>query len=198
MPSAGLQAIMIKAVILDFYGVIQTDNLLLWVDHHNLTNPSFKQTFDDICRRLDMDEINLDEYYNELADAVHRPVEVVRAELAAEVVINRDLLAIVDQIRSSGIKVAVLSNDGSSLRTYIDDLGLTHYFDLIVVSAEVRIMKPDARIYQHAAHLLGLPVEECIFFDDRQTNVDGALRAGMQSELFTSNVQVRNILDSLV
>jgi len=59
-------------------------------------------------------------------------------------------------------------------------------------------MKPDARIYQYTAQRLGLQPEECIFFDDRQSNVDGALRAGMQSELFTSNAQVRNILDSLV
>ena len=185
---------MIKAVVLDFYGVIQTDNLLRWVDHHNLTNPNFQEIFDDICRRLDMDEINLDDYYNELADAVHRPVEDVRAELAAEVVINHDLLAMVDQLRSKAIKVAVLSNDGSSLRAYIGDIGLTHYFDLIVVSAEVRIMKPDARIYQYTAQRLGLQPEECIFFDDRQSNVDGALRAGMQSELYTSVSQVQRFL----
>lgn len=189
---------MIKAAIFDFYGVIQTDEVIIWAEKQLADHPAIRQVVDEASRKIDLDEITLDQYFEKLAAGVDRPVAVVKQELNNEIAINQPLLQIIDELRAAGIKTAVLSNDGSSLRGYIEGHGITQHFDEIFISGELNMMKPDSRIYQHAAQQLGFEPQEIIFFDDRQTNIDGAVRAGMQAELFTSNSQVRNILSSLL
>lgn len=185
---------MIKALLLDFYGVIQTDNLLIWIDKLESQFPNLRSRADDICRRLDLDEITLEQYYQELADAADMPLQQAKHEMEAEVAINTPLLELTDELRSKSINVSILSNDGSSLRNYIQGLGIAHHFDAIFVSGELGMMKPDQRIYQHVARDLGLDPSEILFIDDKQSNIDGAFRAGMQAAVYQSTSQVRNFL----
>lgn len=185
---------MIKALLLDFYGVIQTDNLLIWIDKLESKFPNLRAEADDICRRLDLDEITLEQYYQELADAADMSIEQAKHEMEAEVAINTPLLDLADELRSKGINVSILSNDGSSLRGYIDDLGIAQHFDQVFVSGELGMMKPDQRIYQHVAQVLKLYPKEILFIDDKQSNIDGALRAGMQSAVYSSVLQIKRLL----
>ena len=63
----------------------------------------------------------------------------------------------------------------------IDALGIANLFDAIVYSAELGIHKPDRRIFDHTAALLGFSNEECLFVgDDPDSDVAGALGAGME------------------
>jgi putative hydrolase of the HAD superfamily len=39
--------------------------------------------------------------------------------------------------------------------------------------------KPEPEIFQHAADLLGLPPEQCIFIDDIEANITAAQACGM-------------------
>lgn len=185
---------MIKAVILDFYGVIQTDEVIVWTERQVAEHPGIQEVVDAVSRKIDLDEITLDEYFEGLAAGVGRPVSIVKEELNNEISINLPLLKVVDELREIGVKTAILSNDGSSLRSYLDEHDIAKHFDEIFISGELNMMKPDTRIYQHALAQLGLEPQEVIFFDDRQVNVDGALRAGLQSELYTSVSQVRKLL----
>lgn len=185
---------MIKAVILDFYGVIQTDEVIIWAEKQAIEHPNIRTAVDVASAKIDLDEISLDEYFEELAAAVERPADVVKEELKKEVAINQPLLEVVDQLREAGLKTAILSNDGSSLLTYLDQHGITPHFDQIFVSGEIGIMKPEAGVYQHVIQHLGVEPNEAIFFDDRQANIDGAIRAGLQAELYKSVSQVRNFL----
>jgi len=189
---------MIKAVILDFYGVIQTDEVIIWAEKQTATHPNIRTAVDVASARIDLDEITLDEYYTALALAVDRPVQAVKEELINEIAINQPLLEVADQLRSKGIKLAVLSNDGPSLRGYIEQHNLAQHFDELFISGELNMMKPDAHVYQYSVKKLGLEPQEVIFFDDRQTNIDGAIRAGLQAELYTSVSQVRKLLFDLV
>ncbi len=185
---------MIKALLLDFYGVIQTDNLLIWIDKLEPQFPHLRAQADDICRRLDLDEITLEQYYQELADAANMPIEQAKHEMESEVAINTPLLELVDELQVKGINVSILSNDGSSLRGYIDDLGIADHFDQIFVSGELGVMKPDQRIYEYVARTLKFDPNDILFIDDKQSNVDGALRAGMQSAVYESTAQVSRLL----
>lgn len=189
---------MIKAVILDYYGVIQTDEVIVWTEKNSLEHPNLRSKVDEISARIDLDEITLEQYFELLAEAVGRSVEDVKLELKNEITINQALLDVVDQLKERGIKTAVLSNDGSSLRAYLEGLGISSAFDELFISGELGMMKPGAAIYQYCAKNLECLPEEVIFFDDRQANVDGALRAGLQAQLYTSVSQVRNLLSDLL
>lgn len=185
---------MIKAVILDFYGVIQTDEVIVWAEKQVVEHPNIQEVVNTASKQIDLDEITLDEYFEQLAAGVGRPVAVVKQELTDEISINHPLLAVVDQLREICVKTAILSNDGSSLRARIQEEGISTHFDEIFISGELNMMKPDSRIYKYAAQKLGFDPQEVIFLDDRQVNVDGAIRAGLQAELYTSVSQVRSLL----
>ena len=53
------------------------------------------------------------------------------------------------------------------------------------LSFEVGYMKPQREIYEIAAENVGRKPENCLFIDDREVNVIGAIEAGMQALLFT-------------
>lgn len=76
-------------------------------------------------------------------------------------------------------KTQILSNADASLRDKLRRIEVHDLFDDIVVSAEVRMVKPELRIYALAAERIGLAPEDCLFIDDLETNVQAAREAGM-------------------
>jgi 2-haloacid dehalogenase len=64
----------------------------------------------------------------------------------------------------------------------------------IVVSGEVKLLKPDPAIYYLALDRFGLRPEQALFVDDRRINVDGAEAVGMHGHLFTGAEDLRRRL----
>lgn len=69
-------------------------------------------------------------------------------------------------------------------------------FDGCVVSGEVKLLKPDAAIFRRLCDDHGLNPARCLFIDDVQKNVDGAIAAGMQAVRFESPEQLRRDLET--
>jgi putative hydrolase of the HAD superfamily len=78
--------------------------------------------------------------------------------------------------RAAGARTALLSNSWGN--DYPRELW-GELFDAVVISSEVRMRKPDERIFQHAADLLGLAPGACVFIDDIEHNVRAAESVGM-------------------
>jgi 2-haloacid dehalogenase len=57
-------------------------------------------------------------------------------------------------------------------------------FEGVVVSGHEGLLKPDAAIYQVFLERYGRDASRCLFVDDSQRNVDGALAIGMHAVLF--------------
>jgi putative hydrolase of the HAD superfamily len=80
-------------------------------------------------------------------------------------------------VRKAGFRTCLLSNSwghGGYPREVFPEL-----FDAWVISSEVRMRKPEERIFRHAAELLGLRPEQCVFIDDMQANIEAAASIGM-------------------
>jgi FMN phosphatase YigB (HAD superfamily) len=72
--------------------------------------------------------------------------------------------------------------------------GILRHFDHLILSHEVKAMKPDPKIYAAAlAHAQAEP-HECFFTDDIPDYVEGARRAGIDAEPFTGYA---NLLEHL-
>lgn len=89
-----------------------------------------------------------------------------------------------DLAKAKGYRLYVLSNASNSFYGYFPRFAPLHYFDGIVVSCDIHIVKPDIRIYQHLLKQYNLVPKECFFVDDMEYNVKGAKDAGMQGEVF--------------
>lgn len=64
-------------------------------------------------------------------------------------------------------------------------------FQGIVVSGEVKLLKPDPAIYYLALDRFRLRPAEALFIDDRAINVEGAEAVGMKAHLFTTAEDLR-------
>jgi putative hydrolase of the HAD superfamily len=90
------------------------------------------------------------------------------------------LVEAVRAIRRAGLKTAVLSNSmGTSPFNPYEPWELTANHDVVVLSEQVRLRKPDPRIYQLALEGLGLQGPDCIFVDDIATNLPPAQALGI-------------------
>ena len=87
-------------------------------------------------------------------------------------------------------KTAILSNAWPDMREALNQrLGLDNAVDLIVISAEERLAKPDPRIYYLTLERLGVSPEEAVFLDDRPENVEAAQALGIHGVQFETTVQ---------
>jgi HAD superfamily hydrolase (TIGR01509 family) len=92
-----------------------------------------------------------------------------------------ELFAAIETLRGRGVQTALLSNAAGGAKGR-----LVRYFDALVFSGEVGFAKPSAQAYLITAERLGLPTDACVFVDDSQRNVDGAVAAGMVGVHHTS------------
>jgi 2-haloacid dehalogenase len=67
----------------------------------------------------------------------------------------------------------------------------------IVVSGEVKLIKPDPAIYALALERFGLASGEALFVDDRQDNVEAGERAGLVGHHFADAATLRAALEGL-
>ena len=77
-------------------------------------------------------------------------------------------------------KVGLLSNAWDDLRqTLHERWNIDGLFDEMIISAEVKMVKPDPRIFHLAVERLGVQPAEAIFIDDIAENVEAARREGL-------------------
>ena len=61
-----------------------------------------------------------------------------------------------------------------------------YYFDVMSISGDLKIRKPDERIFQLTIEKLAVKAAECLYIDDRRGYLEGAKKAGMNTILFNS------------
>jgi putative hydrolase of the HAD superfamily len=81
---------------------------------------------------------------------------------------------------SRRFRMAIVSNFYGNLERVCEDLGIRAFFDVIVDSTLVGIMKPDPRIFKIALERLGISPDQGLFIGDNQfRDMEGAKAIGM-------------------
>jgi putative hydrolase of the HAD superfamily len=93
-----------------------------------------------------------------------------------------DVVSVLHTLKSDQMRLAVISNWDSRLPSLCDQLGLTPYFETLVVSSLVGYEKPHPAIFQIALDRTGLSPHEVIYVgDDPYLDYQGARKAGMKA-----------------
>ena len=98
------------------------------------------------------------------------------------------------EILGSSASIALVSNFDHAPAVYdlLKTNGLLECFDVITVSGEIDIDKPDPRIFYHTLEKLKLNADEVVHIGDTDADIDGANAAGIIPVLID-----RNFTDSL-
>jgi epoxide hydrolase-like predicted phosphatase len=110
----------------------------------------------------------------------------MRRDFFAGDIMNERLVAQIKRLRQAGYRTGLLSNYTDDARLlWTEVFPFITYFDGLIISAEVGLMKPDFKIYNLAAESIGVKPAEALFIDDFIENIEGARRVGMQTIHFT-------------
>ncbi len=105
--------------------------------------------------------------------------------------------ALLGELRQAGVPMYALSNYPVWWRLIERELRLSRWLQWRFVSCMTGVRKPDPAAYTGPAAALGVPTAQCVFVDDRRSNVDAAIATGMAGVVFESAAQLRRSLVDL-
>ena len=117
----------------------------------------------------------------------HPPLEELydsfNNDFGKHVVLLDGAVDVLKKLKEKGYILGAVTNGVSSLQnTKLDTAGIRKLFDVVVVSGDIGIYKPDRRIFDEAARRAGVENERVLFVGDHPINdIKGALGAGMKA-----------------
>jgi HAD superfamily hydrolase (TIGR01509 family) len=180
---------MIKAIIFDFFDVIRTDAYKSWLTANSIPHEG---AYFDASYQQDMGVITVEEFLKRLSDLQGR--DVTRQELEMSAKVDYAVLEIIKILRKN-YKLALLSNAPSVvIREILAEHDLEQYFDNIIVSSEVGMVKPHPDIFTYILGQLSVNASEALFVDDNEKHTKAAEALGIRSIHFRSAEQLKDEL----
>ncbi|MEV0705344.1 HAD family phosphatase [Saccharopolyspora sp. NPDC050389] len=140
------------------------------------------------------------EYWRAVAARLGKDVDaelstrLTRADVGGWLQTAPESVQLLEDLHRQGVTMAVLSNAPSSFGREVEQESWARLFKHLIFSGDLRLAKPDAAIYRALLETLDAPAAECLFFDDRQENVDGAREAGLHAERWQGADAARAVL----
>ena len=124
----------------------------------------------------------IDAYWNNWLEMISEPIQ--------------GSVDILKSLKNMGFPVYALSNwNHITFQVALKEFDFLNIFDGRIVSGEVKLAKPDPRIYKLLLETFGLVPEESLFIDDRIDNVEVARKLGIKAVQFISP---ENLQDDLL
>jgi putative hydrolase of the HAD superfamily len=92
-------------------------------------------------------------------------------------------------LKSNGYGIYLLSNMSPRFYRFYRRIPAMKYFDGMIVSSDVRQLKPEPEIYRSLYERFSLKPEECFFIDDREDNIQTGKTFGMNGFIFEQDVE---------
>ncbi|MFA4952655.1 MAG: HAD-IA family hydrolase [Candidatus Pacearchaeota archaeon] len=198
----------IQAVIFDVGGVLALGNKPSPKQKHERT----KGVHEYIAKKLN---ISIDQWFDSIDSSYSDAVEgKISGEKALKIIAKNNKISsmklekiIIDAYRHNfkqneqlfkqafklkqiGYKIAILSDQWLISRNAVMPKKLYKKFNLVVISYEVGIRKPNPKIYKLILEKLDLPPKECLFIDNQKWNLFPAKKIGIKVIQFKTNSQL--------
>lgn len=95
---------------------------------------------------------------------------------------------LVEELRGMGYGIYLLSNASFRQHDYWPRVPASKFFDGTLISADVKLVKPQPEIYRLLCDKFSLVPEECVFIDDSTSNAEGAYFCGINALVFHGDV----------
>ena len=115
-------------------------------------------------------------------DASHfrQNVRAAMSQIAFGRVALPGAVELLDYLKAKGYTLAIVSNNDGRTEQKCDEVDIKQYFDIILDSTNLDMIKPDTRIFKHALNELGLDSSEAIHIGDMYgADIMGGMQAGL-------------------
>jgi glucose-1-phosphatase len=150
-----------------------------------------------LVRRYESGEISTEEFHNYLCETASLKMTLPQfcttwsSVFMPDPLISEELLANLKR----RYPLILISNTNEAHVEFIrEKYRVFDYFDHLVFSYEVGLLKPDPKIFQHAIAASKRPAEALFFTDDREENVVAAAALGIRSHQFVSEAKLVDAL----
>lgn len=118
----------------------------------------------------------------------------------------KGLIEFLKDLNDKGFKLAVATSaPKENMDLILDELKIRDLFSSTLSSEDVKLHKPHPEVYLKSAENLGIPIEQCIVFEDSFSGITAAKNAGMKvvavlsthkkEELPVSDAYIRNFTE---
>ena len=174
-----------KLLLFDCFGVVMREVAPFWFRRY-YSDEEADRIKESMMHDGDVGAVPDDVLYRRLGKTVGVPGDEIKREWESLVIPNPDTVALIRELKSR-YRVALLSNAMSGyLRYALDKCGIADLFDFVIVSAEVKLVKPDPAIFELALERAGVVAKDALMIDDVEKNLDGAKAVGIDGYLFRS------------
>lgn len=156
--------------------------------HHNKVFNRGNISEIELWQRI-LKELKKEDMFGQVMNFVH--------ESERSATVNTNITQLVDNLRSSGYKVGMLSNHTKKKADELRSLGFNKHFDEFHVSSETGFVKPEPEAFIHLAEKLKVQPNELIFVDDAKKSLSSAIDVGYTPILFESYGQLVKNLSEL-
>jgi len=107
---------------------------------------------------------------------------------------------VLEALNKAGVKLVLVSNSPPTAKEAFNKLNLNQYFEKIVFSCDIGLMKPDRKIFKYAIAGLDIkPKEALMVGDSLDKDVNGAISAGLNAILIDRKraVEYNNKINNL-
>jgi putative hydrolase of the HAD superfamily len=193
MPQNGL--IPIDAVVFDYGEVIAGGDAEDWARMVAIANVAAPAFFESYWRyRLDYDGgWTPQEYWSKVAHdagtefSEEQLRELLQADANHWMHVREPVVDWILRLKQAGKKLGLISNMPSGFATFFRrEFSWLENFESLVLSCDLRVVKPDPEIYLEALRQLNVAPERALFLDDKDYNIAGAQAVGMQGIVFDS------------
>jgi putative hydrolase of the HAD superfamily len=194
----------IKAVVFDYGGVIGInvirDIYEQTAKRFGLAKQDVREAFHEVRGPAQRGEIGVREFWERFAAKFDiDPKELERTWLDTFTQKSdeyKEVIEIIKKLKANGYKVGLITNL-TSVFPPTRRMAYADLFDDMIVSHEVGMRKPEARIYNLALDRLAVHAAEAVFVDDKLENVEGAEAIGMRGIHFKDAAQLKKELEKM-
>lgn len=197
----------IKHIIFDFGGVLGADaNSWVWKKDPEVrtqTGLLEKEIIDIFWKHwesLKVGNEDLQIFFEDIATQSKKEVSVdtLRKLYHRSITRNEDVFDIVKKLENT-YRLYILANESlEGMNFKKDTFNLQEHFVEIFNSAELKLGKPDKKVFTKVLEKIDAPAKSVLFIDDQEKNVEAAQAVGIASILFKNEKQLQQELNALL
>lgn len=113
--------------------------------------------------------------------------------------VSDEMVSLARTLKEKGIKVFILSNNFKERAEYYGHYPWVHdAVDKVYFSWQTGYIKPDTRAWSSILEENRLIAGDCIYFDDQEKNLKAAESVGIEAHMFTTEEELKKIINSKI